>query len=137
VIVPQLDRLKAQLLTSGLQQRNQALYQVINQLIDTMRQGLDNVESQINNIVNITTPPSGGTIVVNGGFLARDGEDGIDGFDGMPGLRGLNGIAGPMGPPGMDCECCDDWSMPFVGNSLIEPTGAPPLDKGIYRQVIA
>lgn len=130
MIVPQLDRLKAQLLTSGLQQRNQALYQVINQLIDTMRQGLNDVESQINNIVNINTPPSGGTIVTNGNPMVRDGEDGIDGFDGMPGLRGLNGIAGPMGPPGIDGDC-EDWSMPFVGNSIQDATLA-----GTYVQRI-
>ncbi len=130
MIVPQLDRLKSQLLTSGLQQRNQALYQVINQLIDVLRQGLDDVESQINNIVNINTPSPAGTIITNGGFAMRDGEDGIDGFDGMPGLRGLNGIAGPMGPPGMDCEC-EDWSMPFVGNSIQDATLA-----GTYVQRI-
>lgn len=32
-----IDRLKSQLLTSGLQDRNQALFQIINQLIDSQR----------------------------------------------------------------------------------------------------
>src|SRR5258708_372918 len=32
-----IDRLKAQLLTSGLQEKNQALFQIINQLIDSQR----------------------------------------------------------------------------------------------------
>lgn len=37
-VSPDLDRLKAQLLTSGLQQSNNALYQVINQLINSVKQ---------------------------------------------------------------------------------------------------
>lgn len=32
-----IDRLKSQLLTSGLQEKNQALFQIINQLIDSQR----------------------------------------------------------------------------------------------------
>lgn len=40
-----IDRLKAQLLTSGLSQQNQALFQVINQLIGAVRQSLEGVEA--------------------------------------------------------------------------------------------
>jgi hypothetical protein len=130
MIIPQLDRLKAQLLTSGLQEKNQPLYQVINQLIDTLRQGVNELSSQITSIVNTTTPSTAGTVITNGGFAMRDGEDGIDGFDGMPGLRGPAGPPGLMGPPGMDCEC-EDWSMPFVGNSIMDGTLA-----GTYVQRI-
>src|SRR5688572_13833455 len=46
-IIPQLDRLQAQLLTSGLSQKNNALYQVIDQLIKALRQGIDEVDSSI------------------------------------------------------------------------------------------
>lgn len=42
-LVPQLDRLKAQLLTSGLSQKNSSLFQVINQLIDALRQGFSEI----------------------------------------------------------------------------------------------
>lgn len=42
-LVPQLDRLKAQLLTSGISQKNQPLFQVINQLIDAVRQGFGDI----------------------------------------------------------------------------------------------
>ena len=37
-VSPDLDRLKSQLLTSGLQQTNNPLYQVINQLINSIKQ---------------------------------------------------------------------------------------------------
>jgi hypothetical protein len=38
---PTLDRLKSQLLNSGIQQKNSALYQVIDQLIDALRQTVE------------------------------------------------------------------------------------------------
>jgi hypothetical protein len=41
--LPELDRLKAVLLTSGIQRSNNALYQVINQLIDFLRQSFDTI----------------------------------------------------------------------------------------------
>ncbi len=36
-----LERLKSQLMTSGIQQQNIALFQIINQLIDYLRQTID------------------------------------------------------------------------------------------------
>lgn len=120
VPIPQLDRLKAQLLTSGLQQRNQPLFQVINQLIDAVRQGVDELNSAIITINNTGGGGSGSTIISSGGLFARDGEEGPEGMQGPPGPQGLQGIAGPMGPPGTDCECCDDWSLPFVGTALYD-----------------
>lgn len=45
--IPQLDRLKSQLLTSGLQQRDNATWQVINQLIDFLRQSTNELQIQI------------------------------------------------------------------------------------------
>lgn len=44
---PDLDRLKSQLLVSGLQRTNNSLYQVINQLIDAFRSHLASVETSI------------------------------------------------------------------------------------------
>ena len=122
-IIPQLDRLKAQLLTSGLQEKNQPLFQVINQLIDTMRQGINQLQTSITNIT-----PSGGsgssTIISNAaGMMPIDfGQDGNDGLMGMPGPQGLRGLTGPQGPPGMDGSCSDCWCMPFIGNSITDPT---------------
>ena len=57
-IQPKLDRLKSQLLTSGLQIKDNPLFQVINQLIDSTRQLQDSFEEDIltinNNITNLT-----------------------------------------------------------------------------------
>ena len=61
MIVAQLDRLKAQLLTSGLSQKNQPLFQVINQLIDAVRQGFTETDNAI----------SGGSGGGGGGGLAN------------------------------------------------------------------
>jgi hypothetical protein len=55
-IIPQLDRLQAQLLTSGLSQKNNALYQVIDQLIKALRQGIDELESQVIAITPAVVP---------------------------------------------------------------------------------
>src|SRR5262245_22413088 len=63
-----IDRLKAQLLTSGLSQQNQALFQVINQLIGAVRQSLANTEA-------ITGGDSGGGGGVTGAtFLTETDE---------------------------------------------------------------
>jgi len=56
-ITPQaIDRLQATLLTSGLQQTNQALYQVINQLIQAARDSLSGVQA-----INTTIGGGGGS----------------------------------------------------------------------------
>jgi hypothetical protein len=121
-VVPQLDRLKSQLLTSGLQEKNQALFQVINQLIDTMRQGMNTLNSSISAVSAASGGSSSGstTIITSGAIMPRDGEDGSDGLQGIPGPQGLRGPIGPVGPPGIDgnCEC---WCMPFIGNSITDP----------------
>lgn len=125
-----LDRLKSQLLTSGLQERNNALFQVINQLIDYLRQGIDSVQSQINAAGSGSGGGGGGgsTItIVNGSIIPRDGEDGSDGFS-IVGPPGPPGPIGPMGFPGIDGNS-DDWSIPFIGNVLLKTTGT-------YTQVI-
>lgn len=119
-----LDRLKSQLLTSGLQERNQALFQVINQLIDFLRQSINLTASQITAITSSTSGGSGGgTIITNGAVMPLDGEDGADGIPGIPGPQGIQGLIGPMGPPGIDGDC-EDWTMPFVGNSVYDGTAS-------------
>lgn len=42
-----LDRLKSQLLTSGLQQENTALFQIINQLIDYLRGNINATQAAL------------------------------------------------------------------------------------------
>lgn len=119
-IIPQLDRLKAQLLTSGLSQRNNALFQVINQLIDALRQGINEVEAQV---IAVSTPPSGsggGTIITSAaplGDISDDNQE-TDWNWGPPGLKGDTGAQGPIGPMGMDGQDCECESMPFVGTVL-------------------
>ncbi len=60
MLVQGLDRLQAQLLTSGLSQKNQPLYQVIHDLIRTLRAGFDEVEGQI-----VTISGTSSTTTVN------------------------------------------------------------------------
>jgi len=45
--IPVLDRLKSQLLTSGLQEKNQALFQIINQLVDAVKQNFTLINDEI------------------------------------------------------------------------------------------
>jgi hypothetical protein len=120
-IIPQLDRLQAQLLTSGLSQKNSALYQVIDQLIKALRQGINEVEAQV---IAITPAPSGGggggTIITSSMPMGdiSDGNEDSDWNWGPPGLKGDTGAQGLQGPPGMDGEDCECESMPFVGTVL-------------------
>jgi hypothetical protein len=137
-IIPQLDRLQAQLLTSGLSQKNNALFQVIDQLIKALRQGINEVESQVIAI----TPPSGGgggggTIITSGNMPMGDISDDNENTDwnwGPQGPQGIQGIQGLIGPAGMDGEDCECESMPFVGSSLV--TGGTPATGGTFTQLI-
>lgn len=109
MIAVQLDRLQAQLLTSGLSQRNQPLYQVIHELIKAVRQGFNEIEGDI---VAITTPSGGsgaGTSVVGFHPLDREREYDDSGPLVIVGPKGEPGIAGPMGPPNLDCCGCVDF----------------------------
>lgn len=88
-----LDKLHSQLLTSGLQNQNPPLYQVINQLIGELKK----VEAEI----DIITPSNGPSsiVIINpsnypNSFSNTQGEDGIDG---IPGPRGIQGLVGPQG----------------------------------------
>ncbi len=59
-----LDRLKSQLLTSGLSEKNNDLFQVINQLIDFLRQSINLTASQIIAITPGPTPTPSKLIVI-------------------------------------------------------------------------
>lgn len=62
ITVDSLVRLKSQLLTSGLQDKNQALFQVINSLIDGVIQGFGQVNTQV-------VPAPGPTGIANQTFI--------------------------------------------------------------------
>lgn len=126
-----IDRLKAQLLTSGLSQKNSSLYQVINQLIDALREGLNEIETQVAAITPPASTPTSGTTILSGmplGAISDDNQE-TDWNWGPQGLKGDTGPIGPIGPQGTqgpvsfvpspdgcDCEC---ECMPFIGTSLI------------------
>jgi len=126
-----IDRLHAQLLSSGLQQKDNALWQVIDQLINAMRDSL----------VLATAASSGGgsgggttnTKVTNIYPLVDFGinEPGEDGF-GYPGRDGVAGLQGPAGNPGapgydgtdgVDGDAGVPGPQGFPGS--IGPTGFP------------
>lgn len=92
-----LDRLKSQLLTSGIQQQNQALFQVINQLIDYLRSTIDLAATAAAN-------SSGGggqaaTVIIQ--QLLDLGDSGGGGDDAIP-IPGAVGPTGPAGAQGLD-----------------------------------
>ena len=99
-----LDRLLSQLNISGLQQKDNPLYQVIAQLIKSLSALQAKLESgtlEGNSSTDIIT--SNGTI----GPPGMPGDDGSDGMIGPPGLRGIDGIsgiAGSVGPIGLSGE---------------------------------
>jgi hypothetical protein len=110
--MPDLMRLKSQLLTSSLSQKNQSLFQVIDQLIDYIKQGNDIANANFGTISNAISG-SGSSSIINkptgiSGFPSIEGLDGIDGLDGMPGnpgsagSPGLIGRTGQQGIPGID-----------------------------------
>jgi hypothetical protein len=67
-VVPNLDRLKSTLLTSGLQQTNNPLFQLISQLIDYLR--------KLQQVTDAAIASSGGGGAVNGGFSPEPLTDG-------------------------------------------------------------
>lgn len=96
--LPNLDRLKAQLQTSNLSQTNQPLFQVINQLIDSVKQGINQVNANIetiNNAVNHITQLTVIQQIINSDSGVGDNDVLI-----IPGPPGPTGVIGPMGPVG-------------------------------------
>jgi hypothetical protein len=79
--LPDLDRLKVTLLKSGLQQKDQPLYQVINTLIDFLRKSFGLLEADIAAISGSVVPithPSWDVLtdgdLVNPELIFADGE---------------------------------------------------------------
>lgn len=70
--LPPVDRLKAQLLGSGLQQQNFPLYQVINQLIDALRQTIAVTDA----VLGISSG-GGGTGILNQSFVTVEDDSGV------------------------------------------------------------
>lgn len=147
-----IQRLKSQLLTSGLSQKDMPLFQVIDQLIDSLKAVGDEV-------VSISGGGGGGG---GGGTPGAKGDIGpfLSGLECnedtplvIPGPQGIQGIQGPPGPflfpedgmPGMDSfipgrnglngkegilfalleACCEGLSNPY-------PFGPPNPDFPIY-----
>lgn len=126
--MPDLDRLKSQLLTTGLQQKDFPLYQVIDQLIAALRQTINVVDDALPSsggggsafgqsfatIANEkATLPSSRRLVAGPGISFNDnfnnliisgapipGSDGIEGDEGPMGVPGIQGPVGPAGPSG-------------------------------------
>lgn len=134
------SRLRSQLMTSGLQQKDQALFQVINSLIGAIDILIKNTNVTAQNVSNLVSSGSnnqdfGARIP---GIMGMDGEDGIDGMSipgsqGIPGSAGAIGAGGPagpttIGPMGIDGADGDD-GMPIPGSQgiqgIIGLTGPP------------
>lgn len=142
-----VDRLQSQLLTTGLSQKDQPLYQVISQLIGYVRQLIDETQNSLNTITGGGTSP-GQTFVTtenelaslpfsrrlvagNGITFNNDGQrliingaviPGMDGELGEEGMMGVPGIQGPIGPAGSNAA-----AMPFFWNESHEEQYSEPF----------
>ena len=118
------DRLLGQLNTTGLQNKDTPLYQVIAELIKRLR----DLELEVN---GIDTGTGIGTTIISAaglmgapGISGEDGDDGQIGSPGLTGARGLDGIsniagaAGPLtiGPMGIDGDDGND-GYPIPGQA--------------------
>lgn len=125
-----LKRLKATLLISGLQQKDQPLFQVINQLIDALQEFVNEVSAALG--------PGGGGGTVNNitnNILQLMEQAGISSGDDIiiPGPPGANGTSGTNGRdgltiPGMDGM--DGQDQFYLIQSSIIDTYAVPLTNG-------
>ena len=122
-----IDRLKGQLLTSGLSQKDQPLFQIINALIEGVRQSLGGVQE-------LSGGSGGGGSVLGQSFITKNNDQvalpnsrqilpgsgigfndngeqiiisnsipfsvALDGEDGLPGIQGPIGLQGIVGPSG-------------------------------------
>jgi|PlaIllAssembly_1097288.scaffolds.fasta_scaffold00172_8 hypothetical protein len=142
-----LDRLKSQLLTSGLQQENFALFQVINQLIDFLRNEVAATEAAISG----SSGGGGGAGLLGATYLTKNKEvllpnslqvlpgAGIQ-FNDAGGRRiisaampfGLDGGGeaedGPPGPPGIDGKMGVDGTPGRDGIQFIPLDGEDGVD---------
>lgn len=143
--LPDLSRLKVTLLKSGLQQKDQPLYQVIDTLIDFLRKSFDTLEGQIasgssgsgggnsgttiiqqimlgdgdgNNSGDIGPPGINGTV----GTTGAAGPTGLTGLRGSPGNDGNDGIDGMPGPAGRNAGDLNYIWVPLTDGDIIEPS---------------
>jgi hypothetical protein len=148
--MPDLDRLKSQLLTSGLQQKDFPLYQVIDQLIQAVRQTIDTIDDALGisgstpgsafgqsfaTIANEkTTLPSSRRLVAGPGISFNDNFNNlvisgapIPGSDGIEGEEGPMGMIGPQGPRGATgaAGSGSGSSMPYWFNENEEGIESP------------
>lgn len=126
-IVKRLGKLKSTLLTSGIQQTNQPLYQIINQLIQAI---IDSASDVLVISENIDPTPGAQGAAGPIGPPGLDGQDGQDGYDGVIGSAGAQGIPGTRGPAGtavqgLTGEDGEDGLDGFPGP--IGPTGSQGL----------
>lgn len=129
--LPDLSRLQANLLNSGLQTKDNPLFQVIDQLIKYL-QAVQLATSAI-----LAGGGSGGgtsNIIIQQGPPGMMGEDGLDGLDGIPGIIGRDGragaagLTGPPGIDGLDGEDGRDSIIPGpVGNTGATGIGTPGI----------
>lgn len=107
------SRLKSILLGTGLQQKDNRLYQFLNQLIDALS-SLNTQTSSINSSSSVTNI----TNIIQQLALSESGEDGMDGI-------GIIGPQGPKGDPGTGSN--GYWSVltdgDFVEENPIEANG--------------
>lgn len=103
------SRLYALLLKTGLQQKDNRLYQVLHDLIGAIT---DLSGSSSSSIIS----GSGSTVLAQI-MQGSPGSDGLDGEDALviPGPQGLRGSPGLIGPPGLDGQDADDISS-FASN---------------------
>ncbi len=90
-VLPDLDRLKVTLLKSGIQQKDQPLYQVINQLIDFLRKSIGILQSDVAAVSGGGGSTATTQIIQQ---LLLDGDSGGDGGDTIPGPQGEPGENG-------------------------------------------
>jgi hypothetical protein len=117
-----ISRLKSQLLTSGLQQKDQPLFQVINQLIGALSDTAQVAASGGSGGGTIGPPGPAGK---DGPFIiGSDGQDGHDGINGQPGPQGFRGATGPQGSPGLPVRFPTDGIDGIDGFGYPGPRGA-------------
>lgn len=96
-------RLYSALLNTGLQSKDNALYQVIHDLIGN----LASISNQTNTIIS-GGGGSSSSIVNNTIIQSTPEEDGQDGLLVIPGPQGIQGTQGIQGIPGMDGDDGED-----------------------------
>lgn len=105
-----IDRLKSQLLTSGLQQKNSALYQVINQLIG--------INSELSaRLEELTGGSGGGSVTTGQTILTLENEQAT-----LPNSRRLNVQSG--------ATMMTNGQQTFIGTSPISMDGDSEVEEG-------